>query len=243
MLGVIVWLISKCLPETYSKHHSGKERRRKGQKAKANSDSPDPCSAPAEFQVWCLSAVQEIQLRLQSIFSLGSDHVKANTPLTPPLKHTHGERTRAQSSSCDSDPQRYKTMHCQNTAGATVSIWKTSCPLPLFTIQLSKATMTSNASFKTISIHQNCIALYSALTFNDKFLHRPENDQRAPKTSVKSWKSQFKTHPILTFSPFLLPPFFRKKARSTVQTSLSSICEVIRCKVTQTLQQICGSLG
>lgn len=89
MLGVIVWLISKCLPETYSKHHSGKERRRKGQKAKANSDSPDPCSAPAEFQVWCLSAVQEIQLRLQSIFSLGSDHVKANTPLSPPLKHTH----------------------------------------------------------------------------------------------------------------------------------------------------------
>lgn len=167
-------------------------------------------------------------------FQPGVDDVKANTPLSPPLKHahTHGERTRAQSSSCDSDPQRYKTMHCQNRAGDTVSIWKTSSPLPLFAIQLSEATMTSNASFKTISIHQNCIPLYSALTFNDKFLHRPENDQRAPKTSAKSWKLQLKTHPILTFSPFLLPPFFRKKARSTVQTSLSSICEVIRCKVT-----------
>lgn len=90
--------------------------------------------------------------------------------------------------------------------------------------------------------------LYSALTFNDKFLHRPENDQRGLQTSLKSWKSQLKTHPVLTFSPFLPPPFFRKKARSTVQTSLSSICEVIRlqarcCKVTQTLLQICGSLS
>lgn len=82
----------KVLAGTYSKHHSGKERRRKGQKANANSDSRDPCGAPAEFQVWCLSAVQEIQLRLQSIFSLGSTMLR----LTHPSRllsntHTHTE--------------------------------------------------------------------------------------------------------------------------------------------------------
>lgn len=40
---------------------------------KAKADSPDPCAAHAEFQTWRSSAVQEIQLRVQSIFSLRTD--------------------------------------------------------------------------------------------------------------------------------------------------------------------------
>ena len=50
--------------------------------AQANSDSADPRAAPAEFQTRRSSAVQEIQLRVQSIFSLRSDGPQANT-------HTH----------------------------------------------------------------------------------------------------------------------------------------------------------
>lgn len=50
--------------------------------AQANSDSADPRAAPAEFQTRRSSAVQEIQLRVQSIFSLRSDDPQANT-------HTH----------------------------------------------------------------------------------------------------------------------------------------------------------
>lgn len=66
--------------------------------------------------------------------------------------------------------------------------------------------------------------LYTALTFNDKFLHTPENDQRTLNLSEKPTQ----TYPILSFSSLFTPPLLRKKARNTAQTSLSSMCRDIR---------------
>lgn len=60
---------------------------------KANSDFPDPRAARAEFQTRRSSAVQEIQLRVQSIFSLRSDDLEAVThPHLFLIKHTHMHR-------------------------------------------------------------------------------------------------------------------------------------------------------
>lgn len=89
--------------------------------AKANFDFPDPRAAHAEFQTRCSSAVQEIQLRVQSIFSLRSDDLQGNTlPLSSSGNthtrniHTHDRRL---SRALMWRREVSKVMHHQNTPG------------------------------------------------------------------------------------------------------------------------------
>lgn len=118
----------------------------------------------------------------------------------------------------------------------------------LFNCQKSMTSRLQTNYFYSLKVQR----LFTALAFNDKFLHRRENDQSTSNLSQKLTMIAH-TYPILSFSPSLTPPFFRKNARNTVQTSLSSICKDIRCtpstllsqhyKATQTLLLKSGSLG
>lgn len=85
--------------------------------AQANSDSADPRAAPAEFQTRRSSAVQEIQLRVQSIFSLRSDDPQANTHTHTPSSPSHMIAALSRVLMRRRAAEVNKLMHHQNTPG------------------------------------------------------------------------------------------------------------------------------
>ena len=164
-------------------------------------------------------------------------HTHTHTPSSP--SHMIAALSRALMSRRAAEVN--KLMHHQNTPGQlevkcaasphagklAVYTWKTSSIFLFFSCQkaqwhrdFKRWSVLFKKSFYSLKLWW----LYTALTFSDKFLHTPENDQRTLNLSEKLTQ----TYPILSFSSFFTPPFLRKKARNTAQTSLSSICRDIR---------------